>query len=253
MQLVNVWIPAVLVAGALGPLQQAERSEEIATLVVAGDAEVATAPDRAVVTLGTTVQTPEASAAQQQVNEAMQRAIEAIAAAGVPRAQIQTLGLSLQPVYSQRPMQGRPGEEEQAPRIVGYRASNSVRVQIDDVALTGAVIDAGIGAGANELGGISFELRDDTTQRIEALRRAVANATQKAQALSQAAGVRLRGLQRIEEGGLDTVMPAFRRGGMIAMEASAPVEPGQVSVRAAVTLTYRIDSQTEVPPAGEPR
>lgn len=230
---------SMLAAGWLVPLQEEDPPEMRPSLTVSGDAEVAAEPDLAVVRLGATAQAPAAATAQQQVNEVMQRAISAIREAGVPEKQIQTTGLSLQPVYS-HPRRGSPDEEPQEPKIIAYRASNTVRVEVDDIASVGPVIDAGIGAGANELQGIFFELKDDTPQRAQALRQAVKSARHKADALAEAAGVRLLAIQHIQEGGVQIVSPMSHRAEAMAFEASTPIQPGQVQVSASVTLTYRI-------------
>src|SRR5438067_2326858 len=67
-------------------------------LGVTGTAEVAAEPDLAVVRMGAEVQAEQASAAQKQVNQIMQRAIAAVREAGVAREDVQTSTLSLEPV-----------------------------------------------------------------------------------------------------------------------------------------------------------
>ncbi len=232
---------ALLVGSVLGPVpepRQAERERE-PFLRVAGEAVVTAAPDRVVVALGVTAQAPEARVAQEQVNQAMQRVIAAIEEAGVPEVRIQTAGLSLHPVYSQ-PDPRRQGLQQEDPRIIGFRASNVVRVQVDQPGTIASVIDAGLGAGANQLQGISFELADDTLQRAEALGQAVGNARRKAEALAQAGGVELGALQRIEEAEAGGFEPMHRMASFADMESGTPVQPGEVRVRAQVVLTYRI-------------
>jgi uncharacterized protein YggE len=240
MRIVDAVMAAVLGTGGLGVAQGIERGEAPPTLTVGGEAEVDAEPDRASVSLGATAQAATAATAQDQVNQVMSQAVAALRELGIPEGKIRTTGITLYPVYSdtRRPVQG--GEQE-TPRIIAYRASNSVRVEVDDPAAIGGVIDAGTRAGANELSGISFDLRDDTEQRAEALRLAAANARKKADALAAGAGVRLAAVQTIVEGGVQT-MPVYQRGEIrMAMEASsAPVSPGQVRVQASVTITWRI-------------
>src|SRR5690606_33069280 len=144
-------VVVLVVGGSLGggslgrgaELQQPEREREEPFLRVAGEAQAAAEPDRAVVTLGATAQAQEARAAQEQVNGAMQRVVAAIEEAGVPEGRIQTAGLALHPVYSQPPR--GPQSEDTEPRIVGFRASNTVRVQVEEPRAIAGVIDAGLG------------------------------------------------------------------------------------------------------------
>jgi uncharacterized protein YggE len=209
------------------------------TLTVDGQGEVAVKPDRAVVFLGATAQAANATDAQSQVNATMRAAIQAIRDTGVPEQLMRTSGLSLDPVYSEAARQGPGDPAEHWPKIVAYRANNTIQVRVDDLASVGEVIDAGINAGANQLQGISFELRDDTAQRAEALRRAVQSAQAKAEALAEAADVQLSMVQRMHAGSAGPIMPQYT-GRMMAMEAATPVEPGQISVHASVTMTWRI-------------
>lgn len=248
-------LPAVTVLwSAAAPAQEFEPPAERTppTLTVTGQGRVSAAPDRAVVRLGAVAQADEAQAAQQQVNQVVQRALDAIRGVGVPDERIRTVGLSLFPVYSQpepRPQRGQPEE----PRIVGYRASNTVEVTLDDLDLVGQVIDAGVGAGANQLEGLSFELRDDIEQRQQALQRAVEEARAKAQTLAEALGVQLAGVYRASEGGIGVYQPQMRGAMMYARaEMATPVEPGQVEVQASVTVTYRIGGPGAAAPTVRP-
>lgn len=234
------FLSALLFTAAATFAQPVQMMPDFPTITVTGDATVAARPDRAVVSLGTIAQADDAAAAQQRVNEIMQKAIAAIIEAGANEDQVQTAGLSLHPVYSQ-PDRRQAGESH-IPTIVGYRAGNTVRVQLDDLELIGKVIDAGITAGANQLEGISFELKDDTEQRSAALEQATANAHRKAQAIARASGSQIAALHNITESGVNVVVPVHRGvRAMAAMEMDTPVQPGQVQIRADITVTYRID------------
>ena len=216
-------------------------------LTVTGDGESSARPDRAVVRFGAAAQAETASAAQEQVNQVVQAAVEAIRAAGIREEMISTAGISLYPVYSDqvpRPMPaGQHPQRPTEPRIVAYRASNSVRVVVDDLAKVGDVIDEGVKAGANQIEGLSFELKDDTAARREALTGASKQARAKADAIAHAMALRIDGVFQVTEGGVQIMQPRMElaRAGVAAMDAAGtPVQPGQVDVRASVTVTYRV-------------
>ena len=215
-------------------------------LTVTGDGESSSRPDRAVVRLGATAQAETASAAQEQVNQVVQAAVEAIRAAGIREEMISTAGISLYPVYSDqapRPLPGGGQQRPPEPRIVAYRASNSVRVIVDDLTKVGDVIDEAVKAGANQIEGLSFELKDDTAARREALTGASKQARAKADAIAQAMGLRIDGVFQVTEGGVQVMQPRMElaRAGVAAMDAAGtPVQPGQVDVHASVTVTYRV-------------
>jgi len=208
-------------------------------LTVSGTGEARVAPDEATVRLGVVGQAPTARAAQEQVNRTANAALEAIGKLGIKAEDIQTSGLSLSPLYSQ----GRPGAEEQAPRITGYQANNTVTIRIEDLSQVGPVIDAGLGAGANSLEGVVFGLRNDRAARAAALTDAVREARAKAEALAQALKVQLVGIVEVTEGGISVSPPPYPKYGRVAMAEMAsetPVSAGQVGVEASVTIRYRI-------------
>ncbi|MFY9234030.1 MAG: SIMPL domain-containing protein [Fimbriimonadaceae bacterium] len=202
-------------------------------LIVTGSAEAKVIPDHAIVRLGVVARGDLASPAQTRANEVMQKLIKALAVLKIEKEDIQTSNLSLQPVYDNQP--------RDIPKIVGYEARNTVSVRVPKLDLIGKVIDAGITAGANNVEGVFFGLGDDAQAKLAALRDAVTAARAKAKAMADAAGVELLGIQEIIEGGAMTIPPPMMEGRMMmAKDASTPIEPGQVTISATVTIRYLI-------------
>lgn len=234
--LLGVPIMATLLAApALAQRNDRDRPET-PLLTVNGNGEARVAPDVATVRLGITRQAPTAQAVQSQVNEVAQAILTAVMKAGVDRKQIQTSQLTLNPIYApQKPDSVAP------PTIVAYRATNVVSVRVEELPKSGQVIDAGLKAGANELQGISFGLKDDNEARERALRLATREAQSKARVLAESLGVRLGLVQEIQEGGVSIQQPFFA-GAMFARAADGagtPVAPGEITVNASVTVRYR--------------
>jgi uncharacterized protein len=219
--------------------QAADRNERIPTLTVSGSGDVSVDPDRAVVRLGVVAESAEAAAAQDEVNRVMRQVLEAVAQLDVPERAVQTEDLSLTPLYSDfRP---RPDQSEpEQPRIIGYRASSVVSVELDDLTKIGGVVDAGIKAGANQLQGISFQLRDSAGARSRALAAAVRDARARAEAIAEAMDVRIDGVSSIVEGDAYQRPPMPLAGARFDMAemASTQVRPGQVDLSSSVIVTY---------------
>src|SRR5260370_33022367 len=127
-----------------------------------------------------------AEAAQELTSAAAQEILGAIQKAGAPANQIQTARLVLSPVYAPRNPDSRD-----APRIVAYNATNTVSVRLTNLSIIGPVIDAGLKAGANQIEGVVFGLRNDLPSRQQALKQAVEEARSKAQIMTDAADVNL--------------------------------------------------------------
>jgi uncharacterized protein len=223
---------------AIGLAQQV-REQAPPVIVVSSTAELQAPPDEATVRLGVVRQAPTAQAAQDQTNRAVQAILSEIAKLGVPAQKIQTSRLTLNPIYgAQRP------DNREAPRVVAYNATNTVSIDLDNLARIGPVIDAGLTAGANQLEGVRFRLKDDLPIREKALRQAVAEAKRKAEVMAEALGVRIVGVLDASESGVSVIpREQFEFGAvarMAADQAPTPVSPGEIDIRASVTVRYQI-------------
>lgn len=236
---------APALAASTGPAAVAPSATQVerSTLAVSGSGVASSAPDRAIASLGVSSQKVTAAEAQSEVNAVLNRALEAIQALGIPRKSITTASINLYPIFENpRPGQG----QEEPPRVLAYRASNTIRITLDDLAMIGKVIDACIKSGCNQLEGVNFELKDDSSQRRDALAAACVDAAAKAQTIASTLKLRIIGIQEIVESGVSTQppIPMFRslRGDMAMSAAPTPVEPGQVKVDAGVTVRYIVES-----------
>jgi uncharacterized protein YggE len=108
----------------------------------------------------------------------------------------------------------------------------------------GSVIDAGLVAGANEIQGVQFGLRDEVAATQQALKQAVSEAQRKAETIAEGVHAQLGPPIEIDENGGPIVYPraefepAMARS--MAVGAPTPVSAGDVEVRATVTIRYRI-------------
>jgi len=198
-------------------------------ITVTGEGRIEAAPDLATLTAGVQSEALTAAPALAATSQAMQAVFDALAAAGIAPADMQTSQLSIDPVWA----------EDGSGRIRGYSASNLVTIRVRDVARLGAVIDAASAAGANRVFGIGFELAEPRAQADAARERAVADARAKAELLAKAAGVTLGPVLSIREGGEPAPGPMFARAEMA--DAAAPVAQGVVGIDARVEIVYGLD------------
>ncbi len=209
-----------------------------ARISVVGEGEVSVDPNRAEISVGASFERTTAEAAQQAVNRVLAEVIDEIRDLDIEGTQIQTAGITLHPIYN-RPRDGQP-------EVTGYRASNTVRVRVDDVQRVGEVLDVAVEHDANQGFGISFMLRNEERATQEALRQAVAQAKRKAQTMGEALGMKMLAIEEVVEMGAQRPQPVYRGVEMMdARMASAPtpVESGQITVRASVTLVARVGEE----------
>ena len=154
----------------------------------------------------------------------MKRIVDALKHSGVASADIQTSEVSLSPRMN-------PNGTD----VVGYTASNSVSVTVRKLADAGDVVDAAVGAGANQVYGPNLLASDQDAAYRTALKAAVAQARSKAETLAAAAGRSLGAITAIsEEGG---AMPVPFAAGA-AKDATVPIEPGTQKIEATVSVTF---------------
>src|SRR4051812_14436007 len=186
-------------AKSMQPVDQAaaspgrDENRRITRVMVAGDSIIQAQPDTAIISVAVVTQNRTAITAQQDnaaKTDAVVRALKAAAGSG---AEVKTSGYSLQPQ--------RVYKEGQPPTITGYEARNSVTATLNDLTKIGAVIDSSGAAGANDVTGISFTLRQDREARDRALGEATREAVSKARIIASALGGRVvRIVEVLEEG-----------------------------------------------------
>jgi len=206
-------------AGAVG----SAATDAASGITVQGSATVSAAPDKAQLSFGVSSQAPTARAALAANATEMRRVIAALRGAGV--AELHTDSVWLSPQYGD------------ANAVTGYAAQNSVSATVA-AARAGAVIDAAVGAGANQVSGPSLSSSEQASLYRQALKAAVEDARLRAQALAEAAGSTLgRVTQVVESGAAPQPVPMAEKA---AAADSTPIEPGQQQIEADVTVTFAL-------------
>jgi len=196
-------------------------------ITVTGVGTVSARPDRADFSFGVETQGQTADEALAKNNEAVQKVIDAIKGAGVQASDIQTQQVSVYPRYS-----------EDGQTIAGFSAANTVSAKIRDIASTGAVVEAAVAAGANQVYGPTFSISEDSSLYQDALDDAYADARAKAEKIAAITGAGLGAVVNVVEGGPATPLPFA--GGDQAVESAPPVEPGLQEIYANLTVTFAI-------------
>jgi uncharacterized protein len=223
----SVWL-AVAPAHVWAQSQE-KRMERTITVSAAGT--VAAEPDMAQIATGVLSEADTARDALTRNSAAMTKIIDGLKGAGIEPKDIQTVHFGINPRYT-HPKDGT------APRINGYQVVNNVRITVRDIKRVGEVLDGVVTLGANQAGGISFEVSKAETLKDEARKQAMANALRRAKLLAEAAGAEVGPVISISEevqGGGPRPMAT----GRMAMSAEAvPVEAGSKTLEARVQVTW---------------
>jgi uncharacterized protein len=222
--LAGVLLAAAAIAGVAQPhLGRSATPSSGTQIMVTGDGTVDATPDRASFDFGVTTNGATAAAALSRNSSEARAIIAALKQAGVAASAIQTTEVSLWPQTSSN-----------GNKVIGYQASNSVQVKAA-IGKSGALVDAAVGAGANNVDGPNLDTGNKASLYDQALKQAFDAAKGKAQAIAAAAGLTLGPPTKVHEGGSATPVPVFAAA---KAEAGPPIEAGTQQIQASVTVTY---------------
>jgi uncharacterized protein YggE len=220
---------ACLLQARVGMAAESDKSPT-RSVSVSASGTVAAEPDIARISTGVATDGDTAKDAIARNNAAMTRVIDGLKSAGINPRDIQTTTLNVEPRYTQA-RDGRPAT------IAGYRVVNQVRITVRELRRLGEILDQAIALGANQVGGIGFDVANAETLKDEARKQAMANARRRAELYAAAAGAQLGQVILISE----SVTEARPTAGPVrAMAASFPIEAGTRTLAVEVHVTYAL-------------
>lgn len=225
---VVVALASVLITGCASA--QTPARDITPTIVAGGEGRREMAPDKATIILGVETRSRTPAAAASANADRMTAIRAALTRAGVADRDISTARYSLH------------FEQGRTPADTQYVANNMVTVTTRQLDQVGRIIDTGLGAGANNINSLQYDLTDRNPATAGALGDAVTNAKRQAEVMAAAAGGRLGDLVELttQPG---QYQPYFAGDmAMLRMQASSaptPVSPGAVTVSASVTGRWR--------------
>jgi uncharacterized protein YggE len=225
-------------AQTAGPLAPAEG------IVIQTTGEVRVKPDLATVHAGVVSEGKTAAEALAKNTPALARLIEAVKAAGVAQGDLSTSQIALIPRMTQPSSSSSSSPQPRAAKIDGYEARTGITVIVRDIAKAGPLIDALVAAGANDMSGISFGLADEGKAKDQARDKAAEAARGRAEIYAKRLGVKVGELVSIVESEAEPParpMGDVRAYRMAAAGAPVSVEPGEVTVSAALRTVWRIE------------
>ena len=232
-------ITAVLLLIALlvlGTVSAAETDTDN-TIVASGTGSVIGTPDRAQISLAVETENQNVKAAQAENAARMTKVMDALIAAGIPKEALKTTGYNIYPVYEDTKIYGLQ-------KVKTYRVTNTLTVTLHDVSRTGEVIDIGVAEGINQASSIQFFLSDEQSQvlRTEALKEASERASADARTVAGALVGSLKSVKSAQiSGGYSPVRDQnYAMAESVGGGVSTPIEAGDITVTATVTVTYLI-------------
>jgi len=220
-------------AFSLPPVQAAEPPSP-PSISVDADGKVMATPDLARLTLAVETQAATAAAAGQENAKRANTLLAAVKAVLGPEDKLRTLGYRLLPVYAHK-------TKSSPPEIKGYQAVNQLEIKILNVSRLGTIIDTAMKNGAARVNGPYW-----SHSRLEELQRqaavnALKRARRLAEALAQAAGLKIKAVDKISSA-IRIIAP--RGAGKMRLMAEAasptPLEVGEEEITAHLQAVFLV-------------
>lgn len=122
-----------------------------------------------------------------------------------------------------------------------YAVDNTLYIIVRDMPRMSEILDAALGAGANQIYGISFDIANRADAMAQARDLAIKDAEEKALSIANTAGVQLGQVLNISvknNSYVQTLAGYGMGGGMMDQAASVPVSAGQIVVTANADVVY---------------
>ncbi len=206
-------------------------------LTVHGTGDAVATPDLLTIVVQVTATGPNATVALATDNTKATAVVTALRSGGAQDKDIQTSNLSLQPQFSY---------PKGVPTVTGYQAVNAITATLHDIAQSGSVIDAVVGAGGNaaQIESLSFSTSDTGAVEAQARARATTQAVVHAGALAHAAGRSLGPVCSLTDQSQVSALGQDTKGLTFASNAAAapdvPIESGSQTQTAQVALVYAL-------------
>lgn len=207
-------------------------------ITVTGQEEVKAVPDMAQIEYAIYTKKDTAAECQEQNNKDLTAAVQKLKALGVDEKSIQTSSYGLNPVND-----WNSANQE----ITGYEMTTHLILSDIPIDNSGTIMSESVAAGVNMIDSVSYFSSKYDESYQEALKGAMAVAKAKAEALAQAGGVTIKGVSHVEEYGYNPTARSssyagagLAKGENAASAAAMTVMPGEVSVKAQVTVDYQI-------------
>ncbi|WP_169084911.1 SIMPL domain-containing protein [Paenibacillus sp. PL91] len=203
--------------------------KSLPTIEVLGEGTVAAAPDRALIILGAVTEGIALQPVQSENAQTVTNIIHALQDLNIPRENIQTNDYRIEIQYD------FPDGQQ---IFKGYKVTHLLQITLDEVEQTGNVVDTAVSHGANTVSSIQFSIVQKQRFENQALSLAIQNAQLKAIAISHTLGASIAPLpSKVQELPRGTEPIPFRR----ALQSDSivtPIEPGQLTIYAAVRVWY---------------
>lgn len=202
------------------------------TFDVTGEGKASASPDIALVTVGIQANGSTVKASQDQINSVINKVSDAVKKLRIDSKDIQTTNYNINPTY----------DFTKGQKITGYSANTNLQIKVRKIDQANSVIDAATENGANQVGGVNFDISDKSKLENEARAKAVEEAKKKAVDAAKIAGFKLGRIINYSENQGGFPRPISLSASMKAQGGEpTQIESGSSEITVTVTLGFDIE------------
>ena len=202
-------------------------------LATTGYGEVVAKPDMAKFTVRVVETTMTAEQAKQTVDKVVTDFLSELKEQGMSADNITSSNLYISPQYHY-PKNGKP-------ELVGYRASRTVNVTVDELANLNQYLDIALNSGINQVEKIQLKVKDQAKYQEQARQAAIKDANSKAESLASGFGKDINGVWRIDYNMPSSQPVLMRSMAMDAKTESNTYQDSTIVIRDRVDVIYQLD------------
>jgi hypothetical protein len=226
---------------ALLPVLSAHASnKDVPKLTLSASATIWKPSDELQLKIGVVNLGEAAEEALEENSQKMQGVIANLELIGMTKDDYETSHFSINPTYTPYP---KDPPVNWKPCINGYEVTNTILIHTPKLDMAGKIIDMANRAGANTISDIRFGLHNSREYWTEALAAAGSNAVTDARAIAGSTGVKLLRVLSISlnQTQVSSHQPNVAFAKVAGADRTLPIEPGEVSIMANITLIYEIE------------
>jgi len=208
---------------------------------VTGTGEIYAKPDLAQTSFSVVIEKKTVAEALSENTEKMNAVIQAVKDQGVEEKDLKTTNFYITPRYEWTDETYLYPDGKRT--LVGYEITQTLEVKIRELVKTASVLEAGVAAGANQVGDLQFTIEEEEELIKQAREEAISEAKEKAKILASQLDVKLAGVSSFSEssGGREYYY------GLGKAESSSTepsydmqIETGENKISVTVYISYKI-------------
>ena len=204
-------------------------SQNIHTITIEGSGNLSVEPDTVSINIGVSTNSSNAKNAQENNAKIVNDIYTNLYSLGLSNNNIETSNYNFSPTY-----------DSENNKINGYSVNNTITITTNDTSSIGEIIDVSLKAGANQVNSITFSRKNATSLKQEALKQAVADAKNKANAIAKELNVEIINVVSVNEQNVSVYSNRLNSYALKSAEIGTTISSANVDINATVNIVFEI-------------